>query len=200
MKDGENTSSNHITPEEYKNILKQQEEGKIVLHIDTTSFRDHFSTINSEFALKQYGEKFSKEIKTIKIIPTIEISLLLTSILFAILATGWYSILLIIGILLSYARIKGKASYGIHEIKSPIMLLLLVFFLILLYDITLWASVLLINLALLYFIMKFYYYIVAKFTFDIIHRNYKFFKLFYNLQSFYYPEPVKIPFLWSEKL
>lgn len=191
----------HISRKEYTEILSREESGDLIMYIDTVSFKNFLSKIGTKDCIEIFEEDFSQERKIIRNFPLFEFLILLISIISSLSLFKWYSILVIIGTIIYWSVVKGKASYGRHEITKPIIfLVLVVIFLFSDYvEISNFGSYIwYLSIPMIYLISKSFYYITAKIVFKILHRNYLFFDFFYNQKSPYYGDLININFLWTK--
>ncbi len=186
-----------ITKEQYDEILKKQEAGEILLYIDTASFRKFFTEINNAKAKELIGESLQIESYAIKFIMfVLEPLTLLTAAVSSVFLFKWFALLIIPVLFLLWGFLKGQASIGKQKIFFSLALLIVGIIAALSYqEYGLWFKLFVIGLPATYFSSKLLYYLSARFGFMLIHRNYKFFKLFYEK-----PEGAAIPMIWSEKL
>lgn len=185
-----------VTKEQYDEILKRQDAGEILLYIDTASFRKFFTDINNAKVKELIGESLQMESYVIKFIMFIlEPLSLLTTIVASVFLFKWFALLIIPVLVLLWGFLKGQASIGRQKIFFPLVLLVVGIIAALSYqEYGGWFKLLVIGLPATYFSSKLLYYLSARFGFMLIHRNYKFFKLFYEK-----PEGAAIPMIWSEK-
>lgn len=186
-----------ISKEQYEKIIKEQNDGKILLYINTAEFRKFFTEINNQKVKKLIGESLETESFFIKLIMFLlePLSLLIT-IITSIFLFKWLSIPVIIVMLLIWMFVKTKASAGKQRIFFPSILLIIGIFIAIIYrEQGLWFQLFAITLPATFFFTKLIYYLTARFGFMLIHRNYEFFKTFYEK-----PEGAAIPMIWSEKI
>ncbi len=186
-----------ITKEQYNEILKKQDAGEILLYIDTAGFRKFFTEVDNKKVRELIGESLSMESLTIKLIMfALEPLSLITTSIASIFLFKWFSILIIPDIILLWGFLKGQASIGKQKIFFPISLLVIGMIIAIIYqEYGIWFKIFVVGLPAIYFSSKLLYYLSARFGFSLIHRNYKFFKLFYEK-----PEGAMIPMIWSKKL
>jgi len=186
-----------ISKEQYNEILKEQENGKLLIYIDTASFRQFFTKINNKKVNDLIGESLYLESFIIKCIMFILEPLSLIATCFScVFLFKWFAILIIPVIVLSWFFLKGRASIGKQKIFFPLVLLMLsVICAILYHEHSFWVKLFIIGLPSTYFFSRLLYYLSALFGFMLIHRNYSFFKLFYEK-----PEGAMTPMIWIENL
>jgi hypothetical protein len=202
MENSNREKATHITKEEYKEILEKEKRGELVLYIDTVSFKNFLSSISSEDSIKAFREDLSRERSIIALFPFLEFLFLIVGIVSSIFLFKWYSILIIVGLLIFWSLVKSRASFGKHEIISPVLLLLvtLIILFVPLYEVpNIWGYIWPLSVCLMYLTSKSFYYFISKIVFSILHRNYFFFDFFYKHKSLYYPPEVDIDFLWTEE-
>lgn len=187
----------NISKEQYEEILKKQDKGEIIIYIDTSSFRQFFTKIDNKKTKELIGDSLFSESSTIKIIMFLlePISLIIACISIAFVFK-WWACLFIPVVVFLWVILKSRASIGKQEIYSPCILLIIGMILSYVYQAKgFWFQNLLISLPLTYFFSKLLYYLSALFAFRLIHRNYKFFDLFYKQ-----PEGAMIPMIWTEEI
>ncbi len=186
-----------ITKEQYDEILKKQDAGEILLYIDTASFRKFFTEANNKKVKELIGESLNLESFIIKLIMfALEPLSLIITFIASIFLFKWFAILIIPIVFFLWGFLKGQASIGKQKILLPLALLAIGIVIAFSYqEYGLWFKLFIIGLPATYFSSKLLYYLSARFGFMLIHRNYEFFKLFYEK-----PEGAVIPMIWSEKL
>lgn len=186
----------NISKEQYEEILKKQDKEEIIIYIDTSSFRQFFTKIDNKKTKELIEESLFLESATTKIIMFLlePISLIIACISTTFIFK-WWACLLIPVVVFLWVILKSRASIGKQEIYSSCILLIIGMILSYVYRAKgFWFQSLLISLPLTYFFSKLLYYLSALFAFRLIHRNYKFFDLFYQQH-----EGAITPMIWTEE-
>jgi len=186
-----------ITKAQYNEIIHKQEIGDILLYIDTANFRKFFTEANQKQIEQQIGEPLYVECFIIKLIVfLLEPLMLLITVIASIYLLKWFAILLIPALILLWFFLKSMASSGKQSIFFPSVLLVAGAITVCLYgQYGFWFKLLVIGILSIYFFSKLLYYLSARFAFMLIHRNYEFFRLFYEK-----PEGALMPMIWSKKM
>jgi len=169
-----------ISEEKYNDLIIQHENGKLIIFIDTASFRQLFSGPNLKRIEELTDVSLTKESIIIKtIFFTIPITGLIMSLLIILGFEWWAFLVLPVALIISYI-IHTRASVGVQKIQWPIGL----FFFVLAFSLVdidneLLKRLSMIFLALQILLSKLLYFLTAKFAFNLLLNNYKFFALFY---------------------
>lgn len=188
-----------ISREQYDEILKKQDAGEILLYIDTASFRKIFTESNNKKIKELIGESLNMESIIIKsILFVLEPLSLIITIVSVIFLFKWFALLIVPIMILLWFFLKSQASIGEQKIFLPLIFLVAGIISAIFYNLesnNFWFKLFVISLPSTYFFSKLLYYLSAHFAFMLIHRNYDFFKLFYENS-----ESKGVPIIWSQKL
>ncbi len=190
-------NDSEVTEEQYQKIIRDKNNGKILIYIDTASFRKFFTEVDTNKIQKLIGHPLKHESLIIKVILyALEPLSLLASIVSSVFLFKWFSILVIPIIFISWAFLKSHSANGKQSILFPIILIIAIIIIaITISEIGIWYKLFTVCIIASYFFTRLLYYLTAFFTFRLIDKNYYFFKLFYER-----PNSSILPMIWTKSL
>lgn len=183
-----------ISEAEYHDILERQGKGALLIYIDKSSFRQFFMLPSAQRVGSAIGESLGFQRAVVSLLCYCDPPCALAASCVIVGASGWWSLVLVPLHLAFWFTLGSVGSGGPAKIGIPGILLL-------------GGSVVaggapdlswLVRLAIVivpgsWSIRPAMYYLVSRFAFDLIHRNFEFFRLFY-----YSPGHLGFPFIWTD--
>ncbi|MFZ3114806.1 MAG: hypothetical protein WA121_04300 [Syntrophales bacterium] len=187
-----------ISREDYDKIIQSQLDGKLTIMIDTSAWRQFLDKADPKKLEALLNYSVRGQIGLLRLLSRIDILLLLFCAVFSIRAFGWWAAAigpLILGAGFFY---KSRASIGRQSLVGvTIFLVLAIIFAAFQASWTFSIKILLLSVAIAFFLIRFLYVFTSRFVFSLIHSSYQFFSHFY-LQPAEKVGDVVIPLIWTE--
>lgn len=170
---------------EYKDILNKQSKGESTIYIDTSWFRQFYTTVDQSKLTSILKYPRANQIQLVKLIMYIELATLMCTILISIISFRLLSILLAPVIFIAWGVIKGNASRGRQELHLTVsaVVLLLAFIVAVVFQISLAMKLFFIAVGILFFVTHFLYFYTAYITFNAIHNSVEFYSFCIKLNQ-----------------
>jgi len=187
-----------ISREDYEQIIRDQLDGKLTIMIDTSAWRQFFDKADPSKLGALLNRPVRGQITLIRILSRIDMILLLICVGLSIPAFGWWASAIGPLILIAGFFYKSRASIGRQSIVGvTIFIVSAIIFAASQASWTLSIKVLILSVAITFFLMRFLYVFTSRFVFGLIHSSYQFFSQFY-LHPAEKVGDVVIPLIWTE--
>lgn len=187
-----------ISREDYDKIIQAQLDGELTIMIDTSAWRQFLDKADPKKLEVLLNYPVRVQISLLRLLSRIDILLLLFCVVFSIPAFGWWAAAISPLILIAELFYKSRVSIGRQSLVGvTIFLALAIIFAVFQASWTFSVKILILSVAITFFLMRFLYVFTSRFVFSLIHSSYQFFSQFY-LQPAEKVEDVVIPLIWTE--
>lgn len=162
---------------EYRDILNKQDKGESTIYIDTSWFRQLYTTVDKSKFSSLLKYPHANQIQRVKLIMYLEGTIIACTLIISIISFKLLSILLAPVIFIAWIIIKANASKGRQELHLILSVVVLFFTLIaaVIFQIPLATKLFLISTGMLFFVTHFLYFYTAYITFNAIHNSFEFY-------------------------